>query len=324
MNLDRINQLTSVYRESRALLTAIELDLFTRIHEGATAAAVSRELGSDADATGRLLNALVALGFAKKSGDVFRPTEIAGRYLSDSSPESIRQAKLHTVRLWDRWDRLTEILGPDDEALEESRGGNTESFIAAMHRGGGMRARTIVETIEGVGKIGRMLDVGGGSGIYSVTFAQAASRLEAVVFDRPDVVEIAQRHISEAGLAGRVTTQAGDMTEDSLGDEEYDLVFFSSIFHMFGPETNRRLMSKAYEALKPGGRMVLQDFILSDDKTSPLSAAMFALHMLVATDEGNAYSRAEYAEWMREAGFTDVELIMLDAETDLMQGWKRE
>jgi len=114
--------------------------------------------------------------------------------------------------------------------------------------------------------------VGGGSGAYSIAFAQANPKLCADVFDLATVVPIAQSHIAEVGLADRVTTRVGDLRRDGFG-AGYDLLLLSAICHMLGPDENQDLLRRAYAALTPGGRVAIQDHVMNDDGTAPRAGA---------------------------------------------------
>jgi predicted O-methyltransferase YrrM len=165
----------------------------------------------------------------------------------------------------------------------------------------------------------RNSDVGGGSGAYSIAFAQANPALRADILDLATVEPIARHHIQEAGVANRVNVRAGDLRSDRLG-EGYDLVFVSAICHMLSPAENLDLLRRCREALAPGGRVVIQDFILEADKTAPRFAALFALNMLVGTCGGSSYSEPEYAAWLDEAGFREIRHARLPGITGLMIG----
>jgi predicted O-methyltransferase YrrM len=192
----------------------------------------------------------------------------------------------------------------------------TEAFIAAMHRNASERAPLVVRAV-GAHDVRRMLDVGGGSGAYSIAFARANPALRADILDLAGVEPIASRHIREAGVAGRVQVRAGDLRSDRLG-EGYDLAFLSAICHMLSATENLDLLGRCREALAPGGRIVIQDFILEPDKTSPRFAALFALNMLVGTRGGSSYSEPEYAAWLGEAGFQHIRRVRLPGPTGLM------
>jgi predicted O-methyltransferase YrrM len=161
--------------------------------------------------------------------------------------------------------------------------------------------------------------VGGGSAVYAIAFAQAHPSLHAEIFDLPAVVRIAQGHIARAGLSDRIQTRAGDLRTDPLG-AGYDLVFISAVCHMLGPGENQDLIKRSFEALTPGGRIVVRDFILEPDKTAPRRAALFSLNMLTGTENGSSYSEPEYAAWLCEAGFTEVRRVCLEGPSGLMIG----
>lgn len=119
------------------------------------------------------------------------------------------------------------------------------------------------------------------------------------------MVPIARGHIREAGLEARVTVREGDLRTGSLG-EGYDLVLVSAICHMLDEDRNRDLLRRCAEALKPGGRIAVREFILAPDRAGPPAATLFALNMLVGTARGNTYTEAEYRGWLEGAGFRNI------------------
>jgi SAM-dependent methyltransferase len=228
---------------------------------------------------------------------------------------------LHSANLWHAWSTLTEAVraggAVDDPKVGRPKDSQwTEAFIAAMHRIAQGRAAHIVAAV-GVGGARRMLDVGGGSGAYSIAFVRAAPRLHADILDVDSVVPIAERHVADAGLSDCITVRAGDLRRDDLGSG-YDLVLLSAICHMLSVAENRDLLRRCRQATAPGGRLVISDFILDEDRTGPPRAALFALNMLVGTEGGNSYTESEYSRWMREAGYAEVERLV-DAP-DVMVG----
>jgi precorrin-6B methylase 2 len=309
------------WREGRILLTALELDLFTAIRDGAPAREIASRLGTDPRATELLLHALAALGVVTKRGDDFRNGPVASRFLCADSPENRRPALLHTAALWHRWSALTECVrtggpaprGPRDHA-------DTEAFIAAMHANAAQRAPAVLAALE-LADARRALDVGGGSGGYAIALARALPRLRIDVLDLADVLPLTQRYIAAAGLADRIATKAGDLNADDLG-AGYDLVLISAICHMNGPAANADLMRRAARALVPGGRVVVHDHVLEPDRTAPAAGALFAINMLVNTNEGGSYTEAEYAGWMRDAGLVDIEHARIPGPTGLVVGRK--
>jgi 2-polyprenyl-3-methyl-5-hydroxy-6-metoxy-1,4-benzoquinol methylase len=317
---DELSQRIRGFQESRVLLTAIELDLFTAIGQGATPEQAASALGANPRATGMLMHALVSLGMLEKSGGVFRNSPEAARYFVKSSPDDQRMATMHIVNLWTRWSKLTDCVrsGTAVERRETAGPGDdwAESFIAAMHANASERAPAVVRAV-GAEAVDRMLDIGGGSGAYSIAFAKTNPRLQSEILDLESVLPIARRHIAEAGVADRVTARMGDLRAGGFG-AGYGLVFISAICHMLSPEENRQLLANSFAALRPGGRVAVQDFILDPDRTGPPWAALFALNMLVGTASGNTYTEEEYASWLRAAGFASVQRVNLPGPADLM------
>jgi len=310
------------FQESRALLTSIELDVYTAVGSGATAAEAAARLGTDPRATEMLLNALVALGTLGKQEDVFRNSPLAGRFLAEGCAVDARAAMMHIVHMWDRWSTLTECVrrgtSVSYQEPEERDPRWTRAFIAAMHANALQRAAPVAQAI-GLEGVRRLLDVGGGSGAYSIAFAQAAPGLEAEVMDLPRVVRIAEGHIAQAGLSSRIRTRVGNLRQDAFG-EGWDLILLSAICHMLSPEENQDLLRRCQAALAPGGRVVIQDFLLEPDKTAPRQATLFSLNMLVGTQGGASYSLPEYAAWLGEAGFEEIRHVPLPGPSALMIG----
>ncbi len=321
---DELNDRIRAFQESRAILTALELDVFTAVGDGANAVEVAGRLHSDPRATEMLLNALVSLRLLVKHESVFHNSLETARYLTAGSPDNARPALLHTVHLWHRWSTLTDCVRTGTSVTREEVAAEgddwTEAFIAAMHRNASERAPLVVRQV-GVQKVRRMLDVGGGSGAYSIAFAQANPSLCADILDRANVEPIALRHVRAAGVEDRVQVRVGDLRSGRLGDG-YDLVFVSAICHMLSPEENLDLLRRCREALVVGGRVVIQDFILETDKTSPRFGTLFALNMLVGTSGGSSYSGMEYATWLGKAGFQEIDHVRLPGVTGLVIGFR--
>ena len=196
----------------------------------------------------------------------------------------------------------------------------TEAFIAAMHKNASFRANLVARVLD-LTKTKKMLDVGGGSGAYSIAFARANKDLRSDVFDLSTVVPLTKKYIAQSGIGDRVATRIGDMLKDDFGSG-YDLVLFSAICHMFSPDGNIHIFKKSFKALNPGGQIVMQDYVMGRDKTSPLGGALFAVNMLVGTMGGSTYSEDEYREWLETVGFTDIKKIALPGPTALMVGKK--
>lgn len=324
LTAEQLREFSFSWRESRILLTACELDLFTALgNSWKQSSEVADSLRTNPRATDRFMNALAGMGLLVKKDDRFSNSDAALRYLVRSSDDYIHLLD-HVANLWKSWSTLTEAVkkGPrlpgspgiewDDQSLH--------AFIAGMHD----RARdTADETIRSLDltNVSRVLDVGGGSGVYSMAMARAKEDLRATIFDLPRVVPLTEQYIRKNGFSERIDTMAGDYNVDDFGSG-YDMVFLSAVVHSNSPEANRKLIRKCARALTPRGRVVVQDFIIDEDRTTPYHAVLFALNMLVATRAGDTYTEAEIRSWMEEAGLQRIARKDTRFAVSQITGWK--
>ncbi|MHB8771564.1 MAG: methyltransferase [Syntrophales bacterium] len=307
---EKITGLSRGFMESRVLLTAAELDLFTLTATAPlTAGQIAAAIGAELRGLTILLDALAAMGLMVKRDDAYRAEPSAGRLLAAAGPDSILPIILHNVDLWERWGALTAKI-----AAPRRPGGWTAAFIGAMHAIASPLAGRIVRLADPAGSR-RMLDVGGGSGVYTLAFLEAAPALRATIFDRPEVLEMARQRVAEAGMEERVTFAQGDFEKDPL-PAGHDLAFVSAIIHQNAPAENVALFRNVFASLDPGGRVVVRDHVLSPDRTAPRGGALFAVNMLVGTAGGNSYTEAEIGAALTEAGFVGVRLIHPDERMD--------
>jgi (2Fe-2S) ferredoxin/predicted O-methyltransferase YrrM len=317
---DHLNEMIRGYMPSRCILTALELDIFTAVGEGASAEQIGMRIHANVRGVGILLNALVALGLLSKSGDEYRNTPESARFFQEGSKDNQRKGLLHAANIWHRWSTLTEAVRrgacvPIDRANTPEW---TINFIAGMQRNSRDRAPLVVNAL-GTDGVHRVLDLGGGSGAYSIAFAKASPDVRCEILDLPEVLPLTAEYVNQAGVSAQVSLRAGNMLHDDFGSG-YDIVLLNAICHMFSEEQNRDIFRRARQALAPNGRLVVQDFILNPDKTGPQQAALFSVNMLVGTEAGASYSEAEYTGWMSAAGLNDVRRIKLPGPSDLIVG----
>jgi len=313
------------FRTARVLLTAYELDLFSALEdEPKTSAEVAHFLRTDERATDRLMNALCGMGYLKKKTGAFSNTPLAARFLVKGKPEYLAGI-MHSVGLWRTWSTLTDAVRAGTSVMvrgEVNERGEDwlDAFIAAMHARAYKQAPAVIKLLDLRG-VRRVLDVGGGSAAFSMAFVRAKKEIRAVVFDLPNVIPLSRRYIEAEHLSDRIDTAVGDYTVDSLGSA-FDLAFLSAVIHSNSIEVNRQLFKKVADALNPDGQIVIQDHIMSEDRTAPLAGALFALNMLVATKAGDTYTESEVRAWMEEAGFKNIRRKESPLGTDLMMGRK--
>jgi SAM-dependent methyltransferase len=309
------------FEPCRVFLTAIELRIFTILGSAALqSSAVARAAKANKDATERLLNALAALGLLVKRDGRFQNTPLSARHLVEGSPDLLG-GMLHAANGWGSWSALTYAIQSGHalgsaflDAAERRRA--TEAYMAAMASQAGRLAPMVVPHL-GLDRRPRVLDVGGGPGIFSIAFARANPRLEVTVLDRPEIQPICLRNVGRAKLLRRIRFQLGNYLEGSLG-EGYDLVWFSQVIHGNAAKENEDLMARAAQALRPGGAIAVLDYLMDDAHTRPASGALFALSMLVTSDDGSTYSAEQVAEWMKRAGLRPKKPIAISRGQSLI------
>ena len=210
---DELNSYLRSFMESRLVLTAVELDLFTAVGSGATAAEVEIARKTDPRATETILNALVAIKLLLKKDEIFSNSDITADYLVAGAIHDSITATLHPAKLWHSWSTLTDCVkaGTTVKSGVEGRSDEqTKAFIAAMHKTAGFRGKMTVQQLDLEG-VKHVLDLGGGSGAYTIAFLQHKLALRATLLDVPEVIPLSEKYIAEAGLADRVTFVSGDM-----------------------------------------------------------------------------------------------------------------
>lgn len=324
MNPTTIREYASSFQKSRILLSGIELDLFTHINEtGSTNKQIAGNLQLDEHACERLLNALVSLGFLKKENHIFFNTQESFSFLSRKSSDYLG-GLMHTNHLWHTWSNLTGVVKTGKSANPSEINKRGEEwlfpFINAMHDRAKKQAPQHLASID-LSEIGSVLDIGGGSGAFSMELVSRKPEIEATVFDLPNVVPITEIFLDKEGYLGRIKTFAGDYTTDDL-PEGFDLVFLSAIIHSNSLETNRALIKKCFYSLNKNGKIIIQDWIMNNERTLPVAGAIFAINMLVGTEAGDCFTEQEVTEMLTTAGFSNLSRKEFDTGLSQMTAQK--
>jgi len=156
------------------------------------------------------------------------------------------------------------------------------------------------------------LVIGGGSGAYSMEFVKRMPEIEAVVFDLPNVVHITQHFIDLEGFSGKITTYTGDYTTDDL-PTGFDLAFLSAVIHSNSLEVNQDLIIKCFHSLNKNGKILIQDWIMNNERTQPTTGAIFAINMLVGTEAGDCFTEQEVTTMLQTAGFSNIKRIEFES-----------
>lgn len=300
--IDDITGLTAGFMPAQIVLTANRLDLFSHLAgKNMTAKTLAEKIQCDPRATGMLCNALTAYGFLEKAEDgTYKNAPKSQAHLVKGQPYYAGDSLRHQSQLWQRWSELEEVVRSGKPVPKEHTKEGTRQFTLAMANIGQLSASEVVEGLDLRG-VKKMLDLGGGPGVYAEAFVRKNPDIQAVLFDVPDVIDVAKERLSQSEVSARIATRAGDGFEDDLG-ADYDLVFMSNFIHIFGLNEIVTLFKKVNETLTPGGRLVVKDFFMNDRRSGPVFAAQFALNMLINTDTGNTYTFAEMRDALQQSG----------------------
>jgi len=209
--------------------TALEFDVFTKLKEPKTAEALSMEMETHHEITSRFLDVLVALGLLSKHEEQYVTAPDVAPFLVEGEPYSARYLRFSTKGLED-WMKLKQTLkeGPrdkpaheDEQRKDEHKHNYDRESIDWIARGAMLgRLQWTLKTVSGLAEFKtakKLIDLGGGHGLFGIGFAQENPQLEVVIFDQPGVTDITQDYINEYEMQARVKTMTGDYTKDDIG-----------------------------------------------------------------------------------------------------------
>jgi len=308
-------QLSGGYWSACALHAGVKLDLFTPLTGAAlTASDLAPIVSADSRGLAMLLDALTSLNLLDKEAGKYSATEFAAEYLSRTAPGYLGHIILHHHHLMEGWSHLDESVRSGSPVKERSSLAISEeyreSFLMGMYNLAMLIAPRIVGRVDLSGRR-RLLDLGGGPGTYAIHFCLQNPGLEAVIFDLPSTRRFAEKTIEKFSLSGRITFHSGDYGTDGIPGR-FDVAWLSHILHGEGPGGCAVILEKAVTALEPGGMILVQEFILDDDKKGPLFPALFSLNMLQGTPSGQAYSESELRAMLQAAGAGELYRIPLE------------
>ncbi|POX52006.1 SAM-dependent methyltransferase [Streptomyces sp. Ru71] len=309
---DRIMRLINGYWATGVLAAASTHSLFTHLENGAGTAA---ELADRAEISERgaqtLLDGLVSLSLVELHEGRYRNTPEASVYLVEDTPVSLaRFARLKLTHMGALAD-LAEVVrvgGPvKDVVVEVANNPHWEEIVKAI-AAQSVPAAGIAAEVLGLADAGEVsiLDVGGGSGIYSGIWLQSNPAARSTQLDWEPINAIARRLLDERGVGERFTTVNGDFHTTDFGTAQYDIAVYSHIAHQEGPEDNVEVFTRLRQALKPGGALVVCDYVVDDDRSGPAFPLIFASEMLLKSKHGSTWRRADYRDWLVKAGFEDI------------------
>ncbi len=318
LNPGKLLQLSGSYWKTCTLHAGVKLDLFTVLGEKkCTCQDIAGRINADPRALAMLLNALTAMELLVKEGDTWANTPQSTLFLRKDMPRYIGYMILHHQNLVESWSRLDQavktgspVRGRVSHHSEEAR----ENFLMGMFTLAMGLAPDLVPKIDLTGRK-HLLDLGGGPGTWAIFFCRHNPALTATVYDLPTTRPFAEKTIARFNMADRVKFSDGNYVDGPISGL-YDVAWLSHIFHGEGMDDCRRVIRKTVNALKPGGRIIIHDFILNDTMDGPLFPALFALNMLVGTQSGRTYSENQIKDMLKQAGVKKIRRIPVDTPND--------
>ena len=330
---DRIMEVGLGFWSSKALLSAVEIGVFTELaQQPANLASLRPRLGLHPRSACDFLDALVAMGLLERQGGVYRNTPATDLFLDKRKPSYIGGLlEMANNRLYQHWSHLTEALRSGEIQNEAKHGG--EDFFGAMYADP-RRLREFLRAMSGIsrganiciaqrfpwGQYHSFVDVGTAQGDLAVQIAKANPHLLGLGFDLDNAGPIFAEYIAENHLSDRIRFVAGDFFRDPLPHGE--VVLMGHILHDWGLDQKRTLVRKAYDALPPGGALVVYDAIIDDERCRNAFGLLMSLNMLIETVSGFDYTGVDCCTWLKEAGFRETRVEHLVGPDSMVVGIK--
>lgn len=329
---DGILQLGMGFWGSKALLSAVELGVFTELGNGPEELESLRaRLGLHPRSVRDFLDALVSLGMLERNGSVYSNTAETALFLDKNKPSYIGGIlEMANARLYPFWAGLTEGLRSGDPQNEVKHGqdlfeelynspARLEQFLRAMS-GISLGAAQAIAAKFPFAKYSSFADVGCAQGQVPVQVALAHPHLRVVGFDLPVVGPIFERFVAENRLTDRVQFHPGNFFEDDLPGT--DVLVMGHILHDWDLEKKMVLLEKSYKALPPGGALIVYEALIDDDRRTNTFGLLMSLNMLIETRGGFDYTGADCSQWMRAVGFRETWVEHLVGPDSMVVGVK--
>lgn len=329
---DGILQLGLGFWGSKALLSAVELGVCTELASGPKdLAGLTAALGLHPRSARDFFDALVALRIIDRQGGMYVNSAEADRYLDRGKPTYLGGLlEMCNARLYGFWGHLTDALRTGQPQNEIRQGEDLfgalyadpkrlEAFLKAMS-GISIATAGVMAAAFPWQEFRSFVDVGCAQGGCSTVIAAAHPHLSGIGFDLPPVRPIFEAYAAERGLADRLRFQAGDFFADPLPSA--DVVIMGHILHDWDLPKKQMLLAKAYEALPPGGAVIVYEALIDDDRRENAFGLLMSLNMLIETQGGFDFTGADCIGWMRLAGFREATVRPLNGPNSMVIGRK--
>lgn len=327
---ERLMQFAFGYAPTLIIEAAIHHRIFDVLDEGAkTVEQLSQSTGASIRGLRILLNALVSLEFLDKDGEQkYSLTPESAAFLVSTKPNFHGGLFRHTSsQLLPKWLELTEIVGTGKPATvinQESTGADFfQQFVNDIFPLSYPAARVLADVlnIAETKDPFRVLDLAAGSGVWGITLAQQSPQVHVTALDWAGVIPVTQQNVARLGLSDRIKCVEGDLLTANFGTG-YHLATLGHILHSEGETRSRQLLGKVFEALAPGGTIAIAEWLVNENRTGPSNATIFAVNMLVNSDEGDTYSFAQISSWLTQAGFLNVRTVEAPGPSPLILATK--
>lgn len=329
-------ELLSAFRRSKIMFAAVSLGVFDALADGpASAGPLAQRLGCQADATARLLAALVGLGLlARRDGDppTFSNTPAAVEYLTSDSPRRMTGYIHYSNRvMWPMWGNLEGAVRQGTHRWQQTYGWDgpifssffkTEEamreFLMGMHGFGMLTSPRAVESLD-LSRFTHLVDLGGATGHFAIAACRRYRSLRATVFDLPEVAPLAREMVADAALAERIEVVAGDFFVDP--PPAGDLYSLGRILHDWSEARISNLLGRIFTALPSGGGLLILEKLLADSEDGPPWAQLQDINMLVVT-EGRERTLGQYEQLLTAAGFAEPLACRTETPIDIILATK--
>jgi SAM-dependent methyltransferase len=290
-----------------------------------TVAETSAATGASQRGLASVMNSLVGMGLlTRDNAGRYSLTEDSSVFLVSSKPSSLAGMFRHVSSdLLPRWLQLSEVVRTGVPATHVNEMGEGSAFFThlvpdlfAMNYPAACVAADTLGIAARQGPV-RVLDLAAGSAVWSIAMAQRSPNVTVTAVDWPAVLEVTKGMVARMGLSDRYLFAPGDLATANFGTGQ-DIAILGHILHSEGVQRSRNLLARVYEAMAPGGTVVIGEFLVDADRRGPVSGLIFGVNMLVNTDTGNTYSFEEIREWLEVAGFANVGVVPAPAPSPLI------
>jgi SAM-dependent methyltransferase len=322
---ERLMQIAWSFAPPLIIEAALQHGVFDRLDQGARSVVeLAAETGTSVRGLTAILNVLVGLQLLERDGDRYTLTSESAAFLVASRSGYHGMFFQHiSDQLLPRWLELNEIVRtgqPVSHVNQEEEGAQFfAEFVEALFPISLSAANALGEHlgIPAAAAPISVLDIGAGSGVWGIALAKQSPQVYIRAVDWPRVLEVTKRVAARHGVGDRLTVAPGEFSEADFGSG-HQVATLGHILHSEGPDRSRRLLKKIWSALAPGGTIAIQKFVPNDERTGPVQTLIFAVNMLVNTDEGDTFTFAEMSEWLREAGYVNPRLLEVPSVSPLV------